>query len=227
MIIEGTPLWLADTNCYVVAREEGGEAVVIDAPPDPEGIEALLDAHGLTPVALLATHGHIDHVGGVSGVTARHPMPVYVHEADLPALENPAAFTGPLGRALRGLRLDPPEVVELTADGDTIEVAGLAFTAVHTPGHTPGHICYLLEVGNGEDVLFSGDHLFAGSVGRTDLPGGSWDVLLKSMRDKILTLDDDVVVAPGHGPATTIGRERATNPFLAEAGAGARGRGVP
>ncbi len=221
MIIEGTPLWLADTNCYVVAREEGGDAVVVDAPPDVEGVAALLESHGLTPVALLATHGHIDHIGGVSGVTDRFPMPVYVHESDLPALEDPAAFTGPLGRALQGMRLQAPEDVRLVADAETIEVAGLRFTAVHTPGHTPGHVCYLLETGDGERVLFSGDHLFAGSVGRTDLPGGNWDTLLKSMRDKILTLDDDVVVAPGHGPATTVGRERATNPFLAGAVSGA------
>ena len=202
----------------VSATGKGGECVLVDAPPEPSVILARLAASGLRLVALLATHGHVDHVGGISTVAAAAggDPPVHLHDADRHMLLDPVGTGGQLGRMLgqQGLDLRPPEVVHHVDDGQRISGAGLTFTAVHTPGHTQGSTCFLLEVEGEVPVLFSGDHLFKGSVGRTDLPGGSHEQLLASMDDKILPLPDHVIVLPGHGATTTIGDERRTNPFL-------------
>ena len=133
-------------------------------------------------------------------------------------LLDPVGTGGTLGQVLAAEELDlqPPELLYGLDDGERVSGAGLTFTAIHTPGHTPGSVCFLLEVEGEQPVLFSGDHLFAGSIGRTDQPGGSFEDLMESMREKILPLDDDIAVLPGHGPTTTVGQERATNPFLAE-----------
>ena len=133
-------------------------------------------------------------------------------------LIDPIGTSGGFGRMLDPAALDlrPPEIIEGLDDGQKVSGAGMSFTALHTPGHTQGSTCLLLEVQGEPTVLFSGDHLFAGSIGRTDLPGGSFDDLMASMVDKILPLSDDVHVLPGHGPETTIGRERRFNPFLVE-----------
>jgi glyoxylase-like metal-dependent hydrolase (beta-lactamase superfamily II) len=223
MLVEGFPLWFFDTNCWVVATGEDGPCVVIDAPPEPERIAERIEHHRLTPVALLNTHGHVDHVGGDGGLVARFPMPVFVHDLDRRHVVDPGAQV----RMMFGERVvidaPPPPVIERFDDGDTLDLADLRLRAIHTPGHTPGSTCFLLEAVSDipspaeRQILFSGDHLFAGSVGRTDLPGGSWSDLMASMREKILVLPPEVTVAPGHGPVTTIGRELATNPFVAEA----------
>ena len=214
------PLWVAQTNAWLVAAGPGRECVLIDAPPDPSAIVARIAHHGLRLVALLSTHGHVDHIGGVAGVVRAqdHPVPVRIHDADRHMLLDPVGSSGAFGRVLaaEGLDLRPPELVTGLDDGERVSGAGLTFTALHTPGHTPGSTCFLLEVDGEVPVLFSGDHLFAGSVGRTDLPGGSFDQLMTSLADKVLPLDDAVEVRPGHGPATTVGRERRTNPFLLE-----------
>lgn len=219
MIIEQLPLWLAQTNAWIVAPQgPGGECVVIDAPPDPEPILERLSHHGLRLVALLTTHGHVDHVGGISTVVRAHDheVPVRIHDLDRHMLLDPAGTGGMFGRYLEGLDLRPPEVVLGLDDGERVSGAGMTFTVLHTPGHTPGSVCFELEVDGGPPILFSGDHLFAGSIGRTDLPGGSFEALMASMAEKILPLDDEIPVLPGHGPTTTVGRERATNPFLLE-----------
>ena len=220
MDIEGLRLWIAGTNAWFVAPSgPGGECVLIDAPPDPAAIVGHLVEHDLRLVALLATHGHIDHVGGVPEVVAAqdHDVPVHLHDADLHLLHDPVSNGGTLGKVLAAeeLDLDPPELVHGLDDGQRVSGAGMTFTAIHTPGHTGGSVCFLLEMDGETPVLFSGDHLFAGSIGRTDLPGGSFEDLMASMADKILPLDDAVTVLPGHGPTTTIGHERATNPFIA------------
>ncbi|MGI9648178.1 MAG: MBL fold metallo-hydrolase [Acidimicrobiia bacterium] len=211
MLIDSRQLWLAGTNCYVLAEETGGLAVVVDAPPDPEGVGELLRLHDLTPVAVLLTHAHIDHLGGAGAVARRHEVSTYLHPDDGWLAESPEDQL----RALFGMvppgDFAPPDQLHELADGQRLDLAGLALDVLHTPGHTPGHCCFLL---GSEGVLFSGDQLFAGSVGRTDLPGGDGDQLLASMEKKVLSLDDEVEVLPGHGPATTIGRERRTNPFL-------------
>lgn len=214
-------LWLAETNAYVVSAEgPGGECVLVDAPPDPSGILGLLHEHGLRLVALLGTHGHLDHVGGVSsvvaGVEGGGSMPVHIHAEDRHMLIDPLGNGGDFGRylAMENLDLTPPERIEGLDDGQVVKGAGLSFTAIHTPGHTRGSVCFRLDVDGEPPLLFSGDHLFAGSIGRTDLPGGSYEELAASMREKIMPLDDDIVVLPGHGGSTTIGRERRTNPFV-------------
>jgi glyoxylase-like metal-dependent hydrolase (beta-lactamase superfamily II) len=227
MLIEGLPLWLAETNAWIVAPSgPGGECVLIDAPPDPSAILGRLEHHGLRLVALLSTHGHVDHIGGVgsvvhsghSHVASASELPVHIHDGDRHMLLDPVGTSGQFGQLLLqgGLDLRPPELLYGLEDGQQVSGAGMTFTAVHTPGHTRGSTCFLMEVDGEAPVLFSGDHLFQGSIGRTDLPGGSFDDLMASMAAKILPMDDAVQVLPGHGPTTTVGRERRFNPFLQE-----------
>ena len=212
-LIAGTPLWVASTNCFVVAQETGGPAVVVDAPPDIDAIASLLAKHDLYPEAALITHGHVDHTGGTGGLVRSTGVTAYLHPDDEWLAQDPLTQ---LERILGLAPADsddfaPPDAFTWIADGENLELAGLSWEVLHTPGHTPGHCCFLL---GDEGVLFSGDQLFAGSVGRTDLPGGNWEQLMQSMTEKVLVLDDAIDVLPGHGPATTLGRERAFNPFL-------------
>jgi hydroxyacylglutathione hydrolase len=220
-MIEGLPLWLAQTNCWIVApRGPGGECILIDAPPEPAAIIGRLVHHDLRLVAVFNTHGHVDHVGGVAPLVhdLEHgeDVEIRIHHADLHMLLDPVGSSGMLGRYLEGLDLRPPERIYGLDDGQRVNGAGLMFTAIHTPGHTQGSVCFRLDIEGEAPFLFSGDHLFAGSIGRTDLPGGSFDMLMASMADKILPMPDEVQVLPGHGEVTTIGRERKMNPFLIE-----------
>jgi hydroxyacylglutathione hydrolase len=223
LLIEGLPLWLAQTNAWIVAPDgPGGECVLIDAPPDPSSILQRIAHHELKLVALLSTHGHVDHVGGVTEVVKAQPdpsaVPVHIHDLDKHMLLDPVGSSGGFGRYLEqaGLDVRPVEVIEGIDDGEVIKGAGLRFTALHTPGHTQGSVCFRLDVEGERPILFSGDHLFKGSIGRFDLPGGSYEALMGSMAEKILPLDDDIPVLPGHGETTTIGWEKRTNPFLQE-----------
>lgn len=224
-MIEGLPLWLAQTNAWIVAPDgPGGECVLIDAPPDPTRLIERLQHHGLRLAAIFTTHGHVDHVGGVGSLV--HGLPegpqveVRIHDADRHLLLDPAGSSGTLGQYLEGLDLRPPEIIHGMEDGQQVSGAGMTFTCLHTPGHTRGSMCFTLDIDGQPPILFSGDHLFAGSIGRTDLPGGSYDLLMQSMIDKILPLADETVVLPGHGQTTKIGFERVTNPFLVEFGYG-------
>jgi hydroxyacylglutathione hydrolase len=219
MLIEGLPLWFTETNAWIAtAQGPGGECVLIDAPPDPASILQRLEHHGLRLVALLNTHGHLDHIGGVSTVIQAqdHEVPVHIHDADKHMLLDPIGTSGSFGQYLQGLDTSPPELVEGLDDGQRVSGAGMTFTAIHTPGHTQGSVCLLLEVEGQPPILFSGDHLFAGSIGRTDMPGGSHQQLMESMAEKILPMADETAVLPGHGPTTSIGRERVSNPFILE-----------
>ncbi len=209
MLIDAAELWLAQTNTYVVAPGRGGPCVVVDAPPDATGIAALMARNDLYPEALLLTHGHIDHMGGAEPLSRSRPMAVYVHPDDDFLTLNPVQQM----RAVFGfVDQDYQPLVDLLplSDGQVISAAGIELTVLHTPGHTPGHCCFM---SSDEGVLWSGDQLFAGSIGRTDLPGGSLGQLAASMRSKVMNLADDVRVLPGHGPETTVGRERRANPF--------------
>ncbi|HEY6627603.1 MAG TPA: MBL fold metallo-hydrolase [Acidimicrobiia bacterium] len=210
MLIVRVPAWLADTNAYIVADEPGGMAVVIDAPPEPEKVGAVLAEHGLAAVGILLTHGHIDHSGGSGSLSKTTGASVYVHPDDDFLTLHPAQQLSSMWGMNPPGSYDLPERFESLADGQVLDLAGLSFEVRQTPGHTPGHCCFLLAE---QETLFSGDQLFAGSIGRTDFPYGDGAALFRSMREKVMTLDDEVRVLPGHGSETTIGRERATNPF--------------
>ena len=219
MLVAGFPAQLFGTNCYVVAPAPGEECVVVDPGVGiDDDLDAVLREHRLRPVAVLLTHGHLDHVYAVTPVCGARGIPAYVHAADRYRLDDPVALLGPDLLAAFGGRLTwtEPDDLRPLGDGDVLPLAGLEVTVDHAPGHTEGSVLFRLP-GGGDDeppACLSGDVLFAGSVGRTDLRGGDPDAMLRSLRDKILPLPDETVVLPGHGPATTIGRERGSNPFL-------------
>ena len=216
MLLTGFPAGLLQCNCYVLAQGPGSDAIIVD--PGQRAMAPLrrvLDEHRLTPAAVLLTHGHIDHIWSAQKVADTYGCAAYIHPEDRFMLTDPIKDLGPrLGQLLFGaLFREPRQVVELDRDGDKIDLGGITVTVDHTPGHTRGSVVF--RVANGPtDVVFSGDTLFRLSVGRTDLPGGSGRDLLGSILTKLLVLDDDTVVLPGHGESTTIGAERRTNPFL-------------
>lgn len=212
------------TNCYLVAPAAGEECVVVDPGIGViDRLDGLLREHRLRPVAVLLTHGHLDHTFSAAPVCGARGITAYVHPGDRDLLADPAKGLSADLRLLFGGRLpysEPDEVAELP-DGAPIELAGLDITVDHAPGHTPGSVMFRLPSAEHGAPWYclSGDVLFAGSIGRTDLPGGDLEAMMASLRDKVLPLADDTIVLPGHGPATTIGRERASNPFLIEVGA--------
>lgn len=200
-------LGIVQTNCYIVADTGSGAAVVIDPADDAAAILQAVKAHGWTVHQILATHAHFDHVLAADDLRQATGAPFCLHEADLPVLQA-MALTG----QLFGLELPPaPEPDSFVVAGEQITVDGLSLRVLFTPGHTPGHVSYVLPAAR---TVFSGDCLFQGSIGRTDLPGGDYDLLLRSIREQLLPLGDAFTVASGHGPLTTIGAERASNPFL-------------
>ncbi|QXG75861.1 MBL fold metallo-hydrolase [Modestobacter sp. L9-4] len=227
MLIRSFPAGAFGTNCYAIAPGVGTECVVVDPGMDAVGpLQEVLAADGLKPVAVVLTHGHLDHTFSVLPVCSGYDIPAYLHPADSGMLADPAAWHGPqLAPLMRGLALPDPEDVLPLEDGAVLSLAGVELTVRHAPGHTRGSVVFSLDLGETPGLL-AGDVLFAGSVGRVDLPGGSWSDMLGSLRDVVLPLEDETVVLPGHGPATTIGRERATNPYLAEAAGAPRGRGL-
>jgi glyoxylase-like metal-dependent hydrolase (beta-lactamase superfamily II) len=209
--VVAVPAWAAQTNAYIVHDGHDGVATLVDVPPDPERIGEVVQQLGLTVGSVLLTHGHVDHSGGAGEISARHGSEVFVHpDDDFLTLHPEEQLMQIFGMKPPG-SYDVPEKLTDLEDGQILDLGGIRFETRHTPGHTPGHCCFYVEA---EGTLFSGDQLFAGSVGRTDLPGGSTSQLLESMSSKVLTLDDHVRVLPGHGPETTIGTERSSNPFL-------------
>jgi hydroxyacylglutathione hydrolase len=224
VLVAGFPAGSYQTNCYVVAPAAGGACIVVDPGQEAvEPLEALLAEHRLTPVAVLLTHGHFDHTFSVAPVCDRHDVPAWIHPGDREMLADPMKGLSAQATAMFGGRLEmrEPREVRHLDDGAVLELAGLSFTVDHTPGHTPGSAVFRTPTEEGVEVLLAGDTLFAGSIGRTDLPGGDPAQMRASLRDKLLVLDDSTLVLPGHGPTTTVGRERASNPFLQDLGPGA------
>ncbi len=217
MLVAGFPAGSFATNCYVLAPGAGQACVVVDPGQDAvEPLERVLAEHRLTPVAVLLTHGHFDHTFSVTPVCDGHDVPAFIHPDDRAMLADPVRGLSREALAFFGGRLAPrePRAVRPLDDGAALELAGLALRVDHTPGHTRGSVVFSTATAQGDEVILAGDTLFAGSIGRTDLPGGDHATMLRSLRDKLLTRDDAAHVLPGHGPATTIGRERASNPFL-------------
>jgi len=223
VLIAGFPAGSFAANCYVVASGPGEECVIIDPGQDAEaGIAEILTEHRLKPAAVLLTHGHIDHIWSVAPVCNAKDIPAYIHPRDRALLSDPAkGFALGTGQQLfGGLEFTEPDDVKELADGMTLSLVGLDITVNHAPGHTEGSVTFRLPLdiapqSRDPDVLFSGDLLFAGSIGRTDLPGGDYQTILRSLSKVCLTLPDQTVVLSGHGPQTTIGAERRANPFLA------------
>lgn len=221
MFIAGIPSAIWGTNCWVVASGDGEHCLIVDPGADVGSrLEDILTEHRLHPVAVMLTHGHIDHTYSVVPVCEAHDVPAYIHPADRPQLTDPWSWLGLVpGAALPGLPqltfAEPDDVREL-ADASTITLAGLPVAIRHTPGHTAGSVIFELSDDDEHALVFAGDLVFAGSIGRVDLPGGSMDEMLHSLKAVILPMADDTVIYPGHGETTTVGMERSTNPFLRE-----------
>lgn len=235
MLLSSFPAAAFGTNCYVVAPGAGQECVVVDPGIGVlDDLATVLATHRLRPAAVLLTHGHVDHVYSVTPVCGGHGVPALVHTDDAYRLADPLATLDPSLVAMleqqfgeSAVWVEPSDVRQVK-DTERLDVAGLAITVRHAPGHTEGSVLFTLDdvpdsltsaagdPGRPTSTAIAGDVLFAGSIGRTDLPGGSHEAMLRSLRDVVLPLPDETLVLPGHGPATTIARERATNPYLLE-----------
>jgi glyoxylase-like metal-dependent hydrolase (beta-lactamase superfamily II) len=208
MIHEILPVGALQCNCSILGDEASGEAIVVDPGDEVLRILALLQRHNLTVKQILVTHAHIDHIAGAARLQALTGAPVLYNQNDLPLVKMMDVQAGWLGSTTP--EVHPPD--DTLDDGKLRSITNISGSILFTPGHTQGSVClYLPEQG----LLLAGDTLFAGSVGRTDLPGGDGPTLIRSIHSKLLPLPDSTVVIPGHGPKTTIGNERATNPFLA------------
>ncbi|MGH3472322.1 MAG: MBL fold metallo-hydrolase [Nocardioidaceae bacterium] len=223
MLIAAFPAGAWGTNCYVVATAAGEECVVVDPGMDAAGgVEDVVREHRLKPVSILLTHGHIDHVFSVVPLAGAHDAPAYLHPRDRHLLTDPMAGISPESAQLlvgSGYSFAEPDDVRELRDGQRLHVAGLDLLVDHTPGHTQGSVTFRSAYDGPDDVpevMFAGDLLFAGSIGRTDLPGGDHRQMTHSLVTKVLPLDDRTAVLPGHGPQTTVGRERTTNPYLVD-----------
>ncbi len=205
MFLETMVVGPLGVNCYIVGDEKARQAIVIDPGGNPRDIINAIQRHQVKVTAIVNTHAHFDHVIALTEVRAATGAPFMLHADEAKILAAAQSSSAMFGLAIR--QPAPPE--QWLTEGDTVSVGALTLTVLHTPGHTPGGICLSFDKG-----VIVGDTLFQGSIGRTDFPGGDYATLMRSIRDKLLTLDDETLVYPGHGPATTIGEERQINPFL-------------
>ena len=207
MIHEILPVGPLQCNCSVIGDEATREAMVIDPGDDIEDVLALIRKHNLQVKQIVITHAHIDHVGGAMKLRAATGAPILLNQNDYALLKMLDVQAAWIGMAAPG----NVEIEQTVGDSDTVKAGTLSASVIHTPGHTEGSVCLYFSA---EKKLIAGDTLFAGSIGRTDLPGGSFDKIIRSLHEKVLALPDETVVVPGHGPLTTIGDERESNPFL-------------
>ncbi|MCD2261777.1 MBL fold metallo-hydrolase [Dietzia aurantiaca] len=218
MQIVGFPAGMFQTNCYIVS-DDSGDCVIVDPGQDSEAqVRQQVSEAGLRPRAVLLTHGHLDHIWNAQQVADHYGVPAYIHPDDREMLSDPAkGLSLDLSAMLKGAEFtEPAEVIEVF-DGDSLTFGSMVFDVDHVPGHSPGSVSFRILVESEQGprmVVLGGDVLFQDGVGRTDLPAGDTEVLMQSIAKKFLVLDDDAVVLPGHGPSTTIGRERRSNPFL-------------
>ena len=218
MQIVGFPAGMFQTNCYIVS-DDAGDCVIVDPGQDAEEqVRRQVSEAGLKPRAVLLTHGHLDHIWNAQQVADHYGVPAYIHQEDREMLADPAkGLSLDLSAMLKEVTFsEPAEVIEVF-DGDTLSIGSMVFEVDHVPGHSPGSVSFRITVETEQGprmVVLGGDVLFRDGVGRTDLPAGDTEVLMQSIAKKFLVLDDDAVVLPGHGPSTTIGRERSSNPFL-------------
>jgi len=204
LVVDRFVLGPFQSNCYVIRRERGcAEAVVVDPGDDSTPLRLELARIGARAAGILVTHTDVDHVAGVAGLADGTGAEVWAPAGEVDALRR--------GETRGSLHVPPHDPAHVVSGGDTVDAAGIVFEVVDVPGHSAGHVAF-----HSDGVLFSGDVVFAGSVGRVDLPGGDWDTLLDSIRSLVDRFGPDTVVYPGHGPATTLGRELQTNPFLRE-----------
>ena len=226
MLIKGFPAGSWATNAYVVAQGPGEPAIIVDPGQDSmEGINEIIRAHRLTPAAVILTHGHIDHIWSVAPVSTQFDIPALIHVKDRYRLADPAGSSFAAAREqllamTKGeLELTEPSDVEVIEVNKSLNIAGVDWEFIHAPGHTEGSMVIRTDQ-SGDPIAFTGDVLFAGSIGRTDLPGGDSHAMQESLENVILPMPDHTLVYPGHGSDTTIGAERETNPFLST------GRGI-
>ena len=205
LVLEHLMVGPLQSNCFILGDEESGEAVVIDPGGDGDVILSAINRKPWKITAILNTHAHFDHIAANAAVKKGTGAPLIAPKDDSPFMAQ-----AHVSARMYGLEVDPsPEADRLLVDGDTVPLGDVTIKMISTPGHTPGGATFVTPIG-----IFPGDSLFAGSIGRTDLPGGDYDTLINSIRNRILLLDDETPVYPGHGPATTVGRERDHNPFL-------------
>ncbi|WP_026893957.1 MBL fold metallo-hydrolase [Clostridiisalibacter paucivorans] len=205
MIFKRIPVGLYAANCYIIGCENTKEGIIVDPGADAKTILAEINALGLDIKYIVLTHGHGDHIGALEDVHNELDVPILIHGEDEYMLKNSSEnFTGVMNN--KKVEMTPHKTLK---DGDIIEFGNMKAEVIHTPGHTKGGICLSIE-----DILLTGDTLFAGSIGRTDFPGGSFEEIIKSIKTKLLKFDDNIRVYPGHGPHSTIGAERVSNPFI-------------
>ena len=213
MLIRVHPAPMYATNCWVLAAEKGSECIIVDPgmPDISAEIEMIIEEEGLKPVAVLLTHGHLDHTFSVIPLADGYGIPAYIHSEDRKALLNPELLLGKeFASSLSAMSWSEPSQVLELRNNQKFEAVGLDITAIHAPGHTAGSLMFAVN----DEVLISGDVLFAGSIGRTDQPTGSQEAMMRTLTTKVVPLGDHLRVLPGHGPDTTIEYERRTNPYL-------------
>ncbi len=205
MIIKDVVVGPLEVNCYILGCEDTREAAIIDPGDNADEIIKIIEKEDLKPKFIINTHAHFDHVGGVKTIQDHYKIDFLLHKDDLFLIENLDAQATSFGLG----NIPKPNVNKFLKDGDKISLRQKVVEVIHTPGHTPGGVCYYVD-----NVIFVGDTMFAGSIGRTDFPGSSYEMLIKSIKEKLFPLDDNIIVYTGHGPATTIGNEKRHNPFL-------------